>query len=284
MITGRRARVVVSMAVAAGALVALPPARAADQVVVAHSIGGYAPPIVVLEQGGTLDFTNADPAGITHNVYEDGVPAAAARFASATVGRGVTTPVEGVESLDPGRYGFFCTLHPWMKGELQVVEEGALPIQPPPLAVPDLGSGPGAVLALPGGTVPTPTAVHSTGEHLYVTSYAQGAVVRLPFLEAGLLGAPETVASGLSFPLGVVVADDGTVFVADNHSGGEAYGGRTVGRVQAVTGESTEVVVDGLPNGRHNTNNLAVHGGRLYITNGNATDDGYNGEPGELPL
>jgi glucose/arabinose dehydrogenase len=33
-------------------------------------------------------------------------------------------------------------------------------------------------------------------------------------------------------------------------------------------------LVDQLPNGRHNTNGLAVHEGVLYITNGNATDDG----------
>ena len=44
------------------------------------------------------------------------------------------------------------------------------------------------------------------------------------------------------------------------------------------------VVVDGLPNGRHNTNGLVVHKGRLLIANGNSTDDGVDGGPPEEPL
>lgn len=143
---------------------------------------------------------------------------------------------------------------------------------------------PQAVVALPGGVVPTPTSLAVTDTHLYATSFAQGAVVRMPFLPNGTLGPPETVASGFSSPLGVVVDSDGTVFVADSHSGGDAYGGRTVGRVQAVTGDTSSVVVDFLPNGRHNTNNLAILAGRLYITNGNSTDDGVSGGDQELPL
>ena len=273
--------VVAALGVVAVAVV--PAAGAANQAVIAHSIAGYANPVVVMEQGDALDFTNLDPL-LNHNVYEDGVPVTSARFSSATVGGGVTTPVNGVEALEQGTYGFYCTLHTWMKGQLQVVAEGTLPVDPPPLAPPESGSGPGAAVALPGGIVPTPSAVHPTADHLYVASYAQGAVVRLPFLEGGLLGAPETVASGFSSPLGVAVADDGTVFVADSHGGGDAYGGRTIGRVSAVTPTGPEVVVDGLPNGRHNTNNLAIQGGRLYITNGNSTDDGYTGDPPELPL
>ncbi len=134
--------------------------------------------------------------------------------------------------------------------------------------------------------VPTPTALHATDTHLYVTSFGSGRVVRLAFLPGGRLGPPEPVADGFSGPLGVAVAADGTIFVADSRDGGETYGGRTVGRVQAIdpaTGE-VEVVVDGLPNGRHNTNNVVIHDGRLYITNGNSTDDGVEGGDPELPL
>jgi glucose/arabinose dehydrogenase len=43
-------------------------------------------------------------------------------------------------------------------------------------------------------------------------------------------------------------------------------------------------VVDELPNGRHNTNGMAVKNGRLYITNGNSTDDGATGGDPEAPL
>jgi glucose/arabinose dehydrogenase len=149
-----------------------------------------------------------------------------------------------------------------------------------------VGVGAGAgVVGVPVAEVPTPTAVHAAADHLYVTSWAPGAVVRFAILPGGLLGPAEpVVTSGISNPLGVVVADDGTVFVADSHAGGDAYDGRTIGRVQAVGAGGLEVVVDGLPNGRHNTNNLAIHDGRLYITNGNATDDGVNGGDPELPL
>ncbi|HUQ39555.1 MAG TPA: hypothetical protein VM030_05330, partial [Acidimicrobiales bacterium] len=65
---------------------------------------------------------------------------------------------------------------------------------------------------------------------------------------------------------------------------------RPVGRVWALppTGGAAatvgRVVIDNLPNGRHNTNGMAIHRGRLYIANGNATDDGATGGFPELPL
>lgn len=143
-----------------------------------------------------------------------------------------------------------------------------------------------AVVGVSVAAVPTPTSIHATDTHVYVTSLALGAVLRSAILPGGALGPPEPVASGFTSPLGVVVGDDGTVFVSDSRDGGTEYGGRTVGRVQAVDPDTgaVEVVVDGLPNGRHNTNNLAIHDGRLYITNGNSTDDGVSGGDPELPL
>ncbi len=42
-------------------------------------------------------------------------------------------------------------------------------------------------------------------------------------------------------------------------------------------------MISGLPNGRHNTNGLAIGAdGMLYITNGNSTDSGF-GEEGGAP-
>jgi hypothetical protein len=137
-----------------------------------------------------------------------------------------------------------------------------------------------------GGAVSGLTALTFAGGTAYATSYTAGVVMAMPVLPGGLLGPATPVVTNVSSPLGVAVAPDGTIFVADSH----AIGVSVVGRVRALppgggdAGLVGAVVVDGLPNGRHNTNNLVVHGGRLYITNGNATDDGVHGGGPEQPL
>jgi glucose/arabinose dehydrogenase len=130
------------------------------------------------------------------------------------------------------------------------------------------------------------TALTFHGGAMYATSYTTGAVLRAGVLPGGLLGPATPLVTNLSSPLGVAVGPDGTVFVADSHAGGTG----TVGRVRAYPPAGGDadldgaVVVDGLPNGRHNTNNLVVHGDRLYVTNGNSTDDGVHGGAAEQPL
>ncbi len=246
-----------------------------------------------------MTYTNRDVA--PHDITSD----TPGQFQSATISSG-STPVNGVSSLPPGTYAFHCSIHPFMKGALNV--GAGVPSTPPP-AIPVipglaellatilglLGLGPGGTLnppppvpsvsVVPVGAVPTPTSVTYGNGSLFVTSYAGGNVFRLPVMANGLLGAPAVHASGFTSPLGVAVAPDGTVFVADSHP--SASPGRvTAGRVHAVApgGGAPAVVIDELPNGRHNTNGMSVRNGRLYITNGNSTDDGVAGGEPEQPL
>ncbi len=154
----------------------------------------------------------------------------------------------------------------------------ALPVAPSHAAV--------AYVIVPTGVVvPTLTSMTFAGGFLYATSYVRGSVFRAPVLAGAALGPATEYATGFDSPLGVIVGPDGTVFVADSHPSGN----RTVGRVRALppgvtTAAGGQIVVDGLPNGRHNTNNLAIHGGRLYVNNGNSTDNGISGGDPELPL
>ena len=272
----RLRRTTLLLLVALGALL-LPvaPAKAARATVTTAGFS-YVPPAVAINVGDGLDLTNVDIA--PHDLVSvERDPNGHRLFASPVIGRGVTAAVDGVEELPAGTYEFTCTLHPWMLGALTV--EGSLPlpsVEPPGFSV---AGGP-AVL--------TPTAVEATPDALFVTSWVQGTVYRIPLLDDGVLGAPEAFATGFTNPLGVAVAPDGTLFVADSHA--SARDDRTtagrVWRMPASGGDAGSVgviVVDELPNGRHNTNNLVVRHGRLYITNGNSTDDPLAADPGGDP-
>lgn len=231
----------------------------------------FVPPTVVVTQGEPLVHTNADP--FPHNVNStqrdaNGQPL----FHSTPIGAGASADVKGVSSLAPGSYPFICIIHPTMKGTLEV--------RPAPAA---------AVPVIAGGGVPTPTSIAVTEGALYAASWQQGTVFRLPLLAGGLLGPPTPYATGFDRPLGITFAPDGTLYVADSHDAADPARDRA-GRVWALppgggaAASVGRVVVDQLPNGRHNTNGMAVHGDRLYITNGNSTDDGFSGGQPEQPL
>lgn len=127
---------------------------------------------------------------------------------------------------------------------------------------------------------------------LYVTDWLNGRVVAYDHLGPAA-GPPTVFADGFRNPLGVVVADDGTVFVADVEAARDGpFGERPYGRVWRVTdtdddgsADTRDLVLGDLPNGRHNTNNLVLGtDGSLYVTNGNSTDDGVEGgQPEALP-
>lgn len=174
--------------------------------------------------------------------------------------------MRGVEGLAPGAYPLFRSVHPFMRGELRVVD-------PPAVSIRVAG-------------VSSPTAIEVRGDTLYAVSRDEGTVTAFPIEEGGLLGQGTVHAAGFEGPRGIAVAPDGTLFVSDSHPS-ERPGRERDGRVWAVppdggdVGEVGEVVLDELPNGVNATNDLAVHAGRLHVTNGSSTDDGVAGPPDE---
>jgi plastocyanin len=110
---------------------------------------GYLTPVVVVQAGGSITFTNLDIAShsFVHDVASDGfggphdapwcTPPSRGKkhtkrhkhghkgpcpvFYSETIGFGQQTPVLGLENVEAGRtYSFFCTVHHNMKGKLIV--------------------------------------------------------------------------------------------------------------------------------------------------------------------
>lgn len=139
--------VAVMAAVALGA----PAAHAGDVVGQAAAgpgsyAAGYLTPVVIVQAGGSITFTNLDvaPHSFVHDVAVDGfggphdapwcTPAKKGKkhnkhrhkgpcpvFYSETIGLGQQTQVLGLENVEPGRtYSFFCTVHHNMKGKLIV--------------------------------------------------------------------------------------------------------------------------------------------------------------------
>ncbi|HEX2058871.1 MAG TPA: hypothetical protein VHI71_10950 [Actinomycetota bacterium] len=137
-----------------------------------------------------------------------------------------------------------------------------------------------------GGT-PTSLAFGSgDDQNLYVTDGTNGTVLAI-----APTGIATTFAEGLRTPLGIVVARNGSVYVADVEPAREGpFGFRSYGRVLRLrdtdadgVADKRNVVLKDLPNGRHNTNGLAFGpDGMLYVANGNSTDDGVEGGEAEV--
>jgi outer membrane protein assembly factor BamB len=81
---------------------------------------GYATPAMISFAGSKVSYTNLD--NVLHDVTAadkgaDGRPL----FQSKLIGLGESTPVDGTEKLEAGKtYGFYCSIHPGMKGTLSV--------------------------------------------------------------------------------------------------------------------------------------------------------------------
>lgn len=83
--------------------------------------------------GDSLEFLNADPAvlgGPGHSLTHLN-PFGPPRFDTGVVPVGALAKVAGVEALTPGKYPFFCRIHPFMKSKISVVGGS---IDPAPIA------------------------------------------------------------------------------------------------------------------------------------------------------
>jgi polyvinyl alcohol dehydrogenase (cytochrome) len=80
----------------------------------------YATPVMVTQVGGPLSFMNFDLP--QHDVVSDDKgPDGRALFQSKLSGLGEVAPIEGLDRVKSGStYGFFCSLHPGMRGSLIV--------------------------------------------------------------------------------------------------------------------------------------------------------------------
>ncbi|MBW3583985.1 MAG: hypothetical protein KY455_12905 [Euryarchaeota archaeon] len=140
--------------------------------------------------------------------------------------------------------------------------------------------------------------VPSLGPDLYAT-LVSGQVVRIDLAwhaTGPVVEGVSVIATGFSLPLGLVFANNDSampagalhppLFVADSHPGDESL--RRDGRVTRLDFTDTDgdgkleeqrrVVVDGLPNGRHNANHMRIGSdGLLYLANGNPNDNGRDG-------
>jgi outer membrane protein assembly factor BamB len=80
----------------------------------------YATPAMTVQKGGSLSFVNLDAP--QHDVTaDDKAPDGTPLFWSRLGGLGEVVPVEGLDRVETGKsYGFFCSLHPGMRGTLLV--------------------------------------------------------------------------------------------------------------------------------------------------------------------
>ena len=127
------------VALLAGVITALAPLQPAQAVVAAAPPGaagaGYATQNVVTAAGGVIEFVNTDIDIHNFTAFETYLPKKVAKttswcgsyskkkcpvFWSPTIGPG-QTQVQGLDNIEPGTYTFFCSVHPAMKGTLQVV-------------------------------------------------------------------------------------------------------------------------------------------------------------------
>ncbi|MDQ3933469.1 MAG: PQQ-binding-like beta-propeller repeat protein [Actinomycetota bacterium] len=80
----------------------------------------YATPVMTTQVGGPLNFMNFDLP--QHDVVaDDKGPDGRPLFMSKLSGLGEVAPIEGLDNVKSGQtYGFFCSLHPGMRGSLIV--------------------------------------------------------------------------------------------------------------------------------------------------------------------
>jgi plastocyanin len=81
---------------------------------------GYATPVMATQVGGPVSYVNLDP--VQHDVTSDAkAPDGQPLFKSKVSGLGEVSPVQGLDRVQSGQtYGFYCSIHPGMRGTLVV--------------------------------------------------------------------------------------------------------------------------------------------------------------------
>jgi plastocyanin len=106
---------------------AAPALAVSEPITTTTSCCAYGKPSFSIDRGTTALFQNLDPGLAQHDVVANESGAnGRPLFASATILAG-QAPVTGTETLNPGTYRFFCTIHPTqMTADLVVT--GAAPV------------------------------------------------------------------------------------------------------------------------------------------------------------
>jgi plastocyanin len=108
----------IALAVAALSLL-IPASASAAERIVAIPQSQYATQNVAIDQGEPLSFLNLDV--LSHDVTARGKGAnGQPLFSTPLIGTGQEVPVERTDTLGPGEYAFYCTIHPNMEGTLTV--------------------------------------------------------------------------------------------------------------------------------------------------------------------
>jgi plastocyanin len=123
-----RNRLIVALAVAgAAAFGAAHALGASEPITTTTDCCNYGKASFTIDRGAVATFENQDPGVQAHDVtaIDTGGRKNLPLFRSAEINIG-QTPVNGTNSLAPGTYRFFCTVHPTqMSGELVVTPSGS---------------------------------------------------------------------------------------------------------------------------------------------------------------
>jgi plastocyanin len=120
-------RVIVALAaIGATAFAAGQALGASEPITTSTGCCSYGKGSFTIDRGATATFQNQDPGAAPHDVFSvDSGANDKPLFSSAAINVG-QTPVNGTDSLAPGNYRFFCTIHPTqMSGELVVTPSGS---------------------------------------------------------------------------------------------------------------------------------------------------------------
>ena len=112
------------------AMLALAPAAVADETVYAVPVDRYSSDVITIDQGEALIFRNLDlnRHDLVSKLQEGGKPL----FSTPLQNTGGEAVVQGVQQLKGGSYPFFCTIHTYMTGTLNVTGAGRPTPTPPP--------------------------------------------------------------------------------------------------------------------------------------------------------